>query len=156
MNPFHILLPRFLKYVKILSSYLCPGIPSDLFLSDFVTKLHFSLSSTCARCPTQFTPHGLITLIIYSEQYKSRQFSPSYCYILYSRCKYSQYPPDVFFPLQSHNMTRTMQRQIRNRHNPYILIRKMRAKPGYKPSHNHNFLSLFLCFYTVERKTKKI
>lgn len=44
-------------------------------------------------------------------------------------------------------MTKTIQREVRHRYSPYILISKMWTKSEYKLSRNHIIFSLFIFMF---------
>jgi len=69
--------PISLLSILILSSHLHLGLPSDLFLSGFSIKILYAvlISSMHITCPTHLTVHDLITLIIFSDEYKLQSSS---------------------------------------------------------------------------------
>jgi hypothetical protein len=82
--------PISLRSFLILSSHLCLGHLSELFLSGFLTKIlyAFLVSPVYATCATHLIPLDLITLMIFSEAYKLirlliMQSSPPSCHFLY-------------------------------------------------------------------------
>jgi hypothetical protein len=56
----------------MLSSHLSSGLPSDLFPSGFPRKNMFLIYRIRATCPVHPIPVDLITLIIFSGEYKLR------------------------------------------------------------------------------------
>jgi hypothetical protein len=81
-NSSHTLQPFFLRFILILSSYLCSGLSSGLFASGFPTKIlyAFLISTIHAICSAYLILHDLIILIIPGEKYKLR--SSSLCMFL--------------------------------------------------------------------------
>ena len=63
--------PTCRRSTLILSSHLCPGLPSGFFSSDFPTKTMCQplLSPPRATYPAHFILPDLITLMIFREQY---------------------------------------------------------------------------------------
>jgi hypothetical protein len=55
INPVHTT-PSYLRSTLILSSHLCLGLPSGLFLSGFTTNI----APICATCPAHLTLHLII------------------------------------------------------------------------------------------------
>ena len=79
---------HFLKLL-ILSFNPCPGLPSGIFPSGFPTKTLYVplLSLILATCPANLTLLGLITRVIFGEEYwslRSSLCSVSYVYIPWS------------------------------------------------------------------------
>jgi hypothetical protein len=89
-NRIHILTPY---SFKIHLSHLHPDVPSGLFPSDFRTKILHTvrISTMPATCRTHIILFHLITLIIFSEEYKFRR-SPVYNFLK---------PPVIYSPIKS-------------------------------------------------------
>ena len=95
LYPVHTPIFHFLKIHFILSSHLCLGHPSGIFLSGFPTKiLHTSLLTPIrATCPIHFNLLDFITRTIMGEEYRS--LSSSLCSLFHSTVTSSLLSPNI-------------------------------------------------------------
>jgi hypothetical protein len=93
IDPVHTT-PSNLRYIFILSTHLCLGLPSVLFPSGFPTNIpYMHFSPIRATCPTRLIFHNLIILIIFGEEYKL--WSSSWCSSLQSPVTSSLFGPNT-------------------------------------------------------------
>ena len=87
--------PTSWRTILILSYYLCLGLPSDFFPSDFPTKPLYKLllSSICATCPAHLILLDLTTRTIMGEEYRS--LSSSWCSFLHFPITSSLLGPNI-------------------------------------------------------------
>ena len=92
--------PTSWRSILILSSHLCPGLPSGLFPSGFPTRTLYTplISPIHVTCPSHLILLDLITQTISGEEYRSlsfslRSFSPLPYYLISLRPKYSPQHP---------------------------------------------------------------
>jgi len=71
MNPFYLSHPISLRFILIVSSHLCLGLPSGLSPSGFPTKFCVSshLSHYISTLPDHLIFLDMITLVIFGEEY---------------------------------------------------------------------------------------
>jgi len=83
------------RSILLLSSHLCLGLPSGLFHSGFPNKNLYAplLSPIRATCPAYFIILGLITQIIFGEEYRS--LTSSLCSFFHSAVISSVLGPDI-------------------------------------------------------------
>ena len=95
LNPVHAPHPTSWRYILILSSHLCLGLPCGLFPSGFpTTTLHIPLLyPICAICPVHLILLDLITWTVLGEEYRS--LSSSLCSFLHSPVTSSLLGPNI-------------------------------------------------------------
>ena len=95
INPVHAPHPTSWRYILILSSHLCLGLPSGLFPSGFPTKTVYTplLCPICATCSTHLILHDSITRIIFGEEYRS--LSSALCSFLHYSVTSSLLGPNI-------------------------------------------------------------